>query len=376
MKICQIYNSAPHYRTSIFRLIDQEFECDYVFGESLGDIKQMDTSVLKGRVTKVKNHFFGKGFYWQSGVQRQLLKPYDTYVVLGDYHCLSTWLFCVRARLFHRRKRVFFWSHGWYGKENGFERVVKKVFFRLPSGGTFLYGNYARGLMIKEGFDPEKLFVIHNSLAYDKQMGIRKSLLPTDIYRKHFGNDNPVLVMIGRLNDRKRLSLLFEAVEILEKSEKQYNIVLVGDGEDRGALGLKAKELGINVWFYGACYDETINAELIYNADLCVVPGDIGLTAIHAMMFGTPVITHNKFPLHGPEFEAILSGMTGNFYEFGDVNSLADTIRLWLAKHVNNREIIRQNCFREIDTQWTPEFQIEVLKKGLATKPLRGDTNG
>lgn len=38
-----------------------------------------------------------------------------------------------------------------------------------------------------------------------------------------------------------------------------------------------------NVWFYGSCYDEQTNAELIYNADMCVAPGNVGLTAIHAM---------------------------------------------------------------------------------------------
>jgi glycosyltransferase involved in cell wall biosynthesis len=76
------------------------------------------------------------------------------------------------------------------------------------------------------------------------------------------------------------------------------NAVLIGDGEDRLRLEGIVKERGVNkqVWFYGACYDEKQNAELIYNADMCVVPGDVGLTAIHSMMFGTPVISHNYFP--------------------------------------------------------------------------------
>ena len=116
MKLCLIYNSAPHYRKGIFLLLDKEFDCDYLFGESLGDIKQMDTTKLRGRVTKVKNRFFVGAFYWQPGVQRLLTKSYDTYLILGDYHCLSTWLFCMRARLFHRKKRIYFWTHGWYGR--------------------------------------------------------------------------------------------------------------------------------------------------------------------------------------------------------------------------------------------------------------------
>lgn len=68
-----------------------------------------------------------------------------------------------------------------------------------------------------------------------------------------------------------------------------------------------------NVWFYGSCYDEQTNAELIYNADMCVAPGNVGLTAIHAMTFGCPVITHSDFKWQMPEFEAIHPGKTGDF---------------------------------------------------------------
>ena len=31
------------------------------------------------------------------------------------------------------------------------ERIMKKALFKLPKGGVFLYGNYARELMINEG---------------------------------------------------------------------------------------------------------------------------------------------------------------------------------------------------------------------------------
>ena len=127
MKLCQIYNSAAHYRESIFLLMDNAFNCDYVFGKSLGDIKQMDTSKLRGRVTKVNNKKLGYGIYWQPKVQSLLSKNYDTFLILGDTRCISTWLFCILARLFHRKKRIFFWSHGWYGKETKAQKLLKKI---------------------------------------------------------------------------------------------------------------------------------------------------------------------------------------------------------------------------------------------------------
>ena len=366
MKVLYLDNVASLYRKAVFLLMDQSFDIDYLFGASLGDIKQMDTSLLKGKVEKTKTKRVIGRWYWQPGLVGKLFKPYNCYLLIGETRALSTWLFCLLANLLGKRNRVFFWTHGWYGKETGIERYVKKFYYRLADGGIFLYGNYARELMIKEGFNPDKLYVIHNSLDYAQQLTLRSKCEESSIYTNYFGNSNPVLVMIGRLNMRKHLDMLFNAVAKLKKEELLYNIVLIGDGEDKGKLVDLSKELGITeqIWFYGACYDEATNANLIYNADLCVVPGDVGLTAIHSMMFGTPVVTHNHFPFQGPEFEAIHKGQTGDYYEYGSIDSLANTIKEWFADN-SEREEIRKACYNEIDTQWTPEFQIAVLKKYL-----------
>lgn len=367
MKLCQIYNSAAHYREEIFRLMDQTFDCNYIFGLSLGDIKQMDTSVLQGRVTKVKNRYIGS-FYWQPHVIRHLLRKYDTYLILGDTRCLSTWIFCIFARLFRPRKRVFFWSHGWYGKETPVEKFLKKVFFRLPNGGTFLYGHYARKLMIAEGFNPQKLYVIHNSLAYHKQLELRNTIPDEPVYQKYFGNDNPNLIFVGRLTKVKKLDMIVRAIALSKDKGKEYNMTFVGDGAEKDNLIALAEELGVvgQIWFYGACYDERSLSRLIYNADLCVSPGNVGLTAIHAMTFGTPVISHNDFPHQMPEFESILDGETGTFFHANDVEDLAKSIERWFKGKEKHRNDVRQACYHEIDTQWTPQFQIEVLQKHLS----------
>lgn len=367
MKICQIYNSAAHYRESIFSLMDLEFDCDYVFGEALGDIKQMDTSKLRGAITKVRNRFLNRGFYWQSGVQRFLDKKYDAYIVLGDTRCLSTWLFCIRAKQAGKSNRIYFWTHGWYGKETRIERWMKKLFFSMAGGGIFLYGNYARELMIKEGFDANKLFVIHNSLAYERQLELRHNIGYEDIYRRHFGNDAPNLMFVGRLTAVKKLDMVLRAMVQLKEQGHEYNLTLIGDGIVRKDLEKLTEELGLqgNIWFFGACYDERRLGQLIYNADLCVSPGNVGLTAMHVMVFGTPVLTHNDFPHQMPEFEAIHDGVTGTFFRRDDITSLSESISRWFAEKTDKRDEVRQACFHEIDTQWTPQFQIEVLKNNL-----------
>lgn len=368
MKLCLINNFAQHYRTSIFCRIDEEFDCDFYFGDWTGGIKLMDYSLLKGPVRQVHTRRLGGGWYYQSGIPFLLWKKYDTYILFAESRGLSTWLFLLLAKFFPR-KRVILWSHGWYGKETPGEARMKRGMFRLPNGGTLLYGNYARDLMIREGLDPDKLYVIHNSLAYSKQVEVRKGLAPNPVYADRFGNTDPNLIFVGRLTEVKKLDQILKAMAASRDKGHSYNLTLIGGGVKEMSLRQCAEELGLQdrVWFYGPCYDENTIGEMMFNADLCVSPGNVGLTAMHAMVFGTPVVTHDDFPHQMPEFEAIHDGVTGKFFKAGDVESLSATVDAWFASSPD-REKVRQDCMAEIDAFWTPDFQMEVLKKVLYEK--------
>jgi glycosyltransferase involved in cell wall biosynthesis len=53
---------------------------------------------------------------------------------------------------------------------------------------------------------------------------------------------------------------------------------------------IKERKLDDFIVFYGESYNERELAPLIALADVCVSPGNVGLTAIHALTYGTPVI--------------------------------------------------------------------------------------
>jgi glycosyltransferase involved in cell wall biosynthesis len=120
-------------------------------------------------------------------------------------------------------------------------------------------------------------------------------------------------------------------------------------------------------WFYGACYEEAVIGEMYYNATACISPGNVGLTAIHSLMYGCPVITHSDFSKQMPEFEAIRVGSTGDFFEYGNAGSLAETIEAWLKGHYPKNEALRNDCFRIIDEKFNPYYQIKVLNSQLLT---------
>jgi glycosyltransferase involved in cell wall biosynthesis len=343
--------------------MDKNLHCDFVFGDKMDDVKKIDYSLLSHFKKEVENKtFISKPIYYQKGVISLLRGNYTTYLILGDLHCISTWALLVLAKF--SKKKIYLWSHGWYGRESAIKTIIKKVFFSLADG-TFLYGNYARQLMIKQGLKESKLFVIHNSLSYDEQLSIRNDLKPSKIYKEYFKNNFHNLIYIGRLIAVKRLDILLNAVAILKSQSIHVNLTLIGDGVMKDELIRQVKQLGLErVWFYGACYHEKELSDLIYNADLCVSPGNVGLTAMHAMVYGTPVLTHNNFPNQMPEFEAIEDGVTGTFYDYESFDSLAESIKNWLA-NTPDRENVRQKCYDIIDKEWNPHFQLETLIKHI-----------
>lgn len=362
IKLCCIFNTPSLYRESIYRHIEDSYDCDWYFEDTDNKLKTFDTSAFH-HVSYLHSCLLGP-FYWVKGVLRLLRKDeYNQYLMMGHSRNLSTLCFLLLKKLFYPRKKAYLWTHGLYGKESKVELLWKKWLFGLADE-LLIYGDYACNLMVDAGFKPERLHAIHNSLSYDVQLDLRRKMTRSRIYETYFGNNHCVIIFIGRLLPVKKLNLLVEAVALLKQRGHCYNMVFIGDGSESDKLKGLTDKLNIKnqVWFYGACYDEKVNAELIYNADLCVAPGNIGLTAIHVLMFGCPVVTHNDFSYQMPEFEVIKSDLTGGFFEKGNLVSLADVIQCWFSTHDANRDIVRDDCYKEIDTNWNPKYQMEVIK--------------
>ena len=364
-KICCIFNLAPHYNEAIYKLMDQQIDCNFFIGDRVAySIKLMDYNNLSGFKGSLKYIPLFGNFYWQKGAIKNVFKNYNKFIITGDPYCLSTWLILLFSNLLG--KKTYLWTHGWYGKERGIKSMIKKSFFQL-SDTILLYGNYAKKLLIDEGFKNDKLIVIYNSMDFKKQLEVRKGLCKNDIYKNYFNNSNPTLVYVGRIEKRKKVELLLEVLYQTNLTNNKYNLVLIGkEGKDCNVDDL-ISSYGIKscVWKIGACFDENYLGELIYNADLCVVPGDVGLTAVHSLTYGTPVITHNNFPNQGPEFEAIKPGLTGDFYLENSLDNLIFTINSWMKFSNISREVIRTSCYNIIENYYNPFKQIEVIKSTI-----------
>jgi glycosyltransferase involved in cell wall biosynthesis len=363
-KTCLITNIGSHYRLPIFTKMWEEFGCDFYLGDKIDTpIKTFDYEALPGYKQKLHNVFFGK-FYWQSKSARLLFKPYKNYIIVGEPYCLSSWTILILAKIMG--KNVIAWTHGWYGRENILKRVVKKVFYSLPSK-LLVYNEYAINLMRKAGIAQNKMFCIANSLDSDKEKSIRLTLSPSNVYSDHFKNNSPTIIYCGRIQKRKKLEQLIDSVKSLKEENVIINSIFVGSDVDGVNIMEYATKQGIQqqVWMYGPCYDDNMLGSLFYNAHLCVSPGNVGLTAILSLSFGCPTVTHNNFSNQMPEFEAIHPGITGDFFEQDNIEDLKEKIKKWISVTDEERERTRLQAYQEIDRKWNIHYQIEVLKQVL-----------
>lgn len=361
--ICCVFNLAPHYNAPVYKLMDSELECNFYIGDKLPyPIQLMEYESLHGFIKRLKNKFIIGNFYWQKGVASLVFKSYKYYILTGEPYCITTWYVLIMSRIL--RKKTYLWTHGWYGNESGLKRLIKKIFFKLADC-IFLYGDYAKRLMINEGFDPKKLVPVYNSMDYELQVQIRKNLSITPIYKDYFSNEYPVLLYVGRIEPRKKIELLIEALNELHLKNSPLNLILIGKHSDETNIQdlISKYKLDKYVWNFGPCFDEPVLGELIYNADLCVVPGDIGLTAMHCFVYGLPVVTHNNFPKHGPEFEAITPNVSGDFFEDNSVEDLCVKLKNWTNTDQNKRNEIRNNCYKIVEENYNPTKQISILKR-------------
>ncbi|MGD9731527.1 MAG: glycosyltransferase [Desulfamplus sp.] len=379
-KIAVVSHFLAHYREPIFRLLSQQCAPQpvYVFISDQQsniaslktiDIKKADLPPEKGgiRWRFVRNYWI-RSLLWQSGMLRLATsKEFDAIIYLGDVHFLSTWISCSIGRLMG--KRVLMWTHGFLSREVGLKRMLRTSFYKL-SHGLLLYGNRAARICHEFGFNKDSLYVVFNSLDYQKQIKLRKHIdtkMISQFRQKTFANSKwPILIATCRLTPKKKLDMLINSVSNLAKKGINVNALIVGDGPDRDYLEQLSTQKNTNdrVLFWGACHSEEQLALFFTMADICVMPGEVGLTCLHSFAYGTPVITHSKADFQGPEFEAILSGKTGDLFKHNDQTDLEEKIVKWLDID-EMRMKTKAACYEVIEKFYNPEFQCSIINKAV-----------
>ena len=170
-----------------------------------------------------------------------------------------------------------------------------------------------------------------------------------------------MFAFVGRLTDLVALDVAIEALAILAERGLDARLDVVGAGPERERLEALARSHRVDVNFLGEIYDEKSLGELFLKARAVVSPGKVGLLAMHALAYGTPVLTHGHFDEQMPEYEAITAGVTGGFFEKGNAKALADLMEEWLDEP--KRRAAVGPAIETIESFYTPTVQVHLINE-------------
>ena len=236
------------------------------------------------------------------------------------------WAGWLATRLARRSCRFLTTFHGVYSHGNGLKRLYNRVMLRGPlvvANSRFIrdhietvYGYPADSIVVAaRGIEPA-LFDPAN-ISADQRTAVRHEF--------GVGDDEPMLIMVGRITGWKGHAVLVDALAQL--ADRPWRLVLVGSGNAGVIADLMARidrhGLSQRIVLAGSRRDVPIllaAADLAFSAS--TRPEAFGRAAIEAEAMETPVIATD----HGGSRETVLPGHTGWLVAPGDAEAMARAI--------------------------------------------------
>lgn len=364
----------PTYRKRVFEILsasrDPVFTIiagDHV--EGLRTLQGPELDQIRHHLVAPRNIRFGgySGFTWHPEHWRWVrCEQPDCVIVQGSVYDLTSWLVLLWGRW--RNVPVLSWTIGLQRPESGPKWWFRRTFYNLARG-LLLYGDYPKRLLIDGGVPADRIHVIYNSLDVSEQHAAEAMVREEDVQQLREGLGIAasafVLLFIGRIVPRKRLSIALHAIAVLITQGYDTHLLLIGDGDDMDNLNNLSVQLTIQdkIHFVGAIYDEAEIARYMKLGMAALIP-EAGLPIIHPMGYGLPSIISDNLARHGTEWEAVEEGATGFFYHDNDLDSLVATIKKCLLDNVN-RLAISKNARRRAFERYASEQHAARIIEGV-----------
>lgn len=346
-----------HYRRDVFNDIfsSNSFETKILAGNNYQGIKifHIDNSIIQKFYTiRLLNHTF---YYLKRSLSFVRSYKPDVIVCSGiDFHHIHTILIFLWAK-FTKRKFVW-WSHGGFGNQGKVGKCLRGYIYR-HSDYIIAYSQQGYNNLQQLGVNDFKIKNIGNSINYDDYGFNKKN------FKEICGNKPFTLLFSGRLTPAKRIDVLLKALkELKDNSAIEFRCFIVGCGIIEELKKFSAK-LNINdiVEFVGEKYGDEV-VPYFKCADIFVYPSGIGLSILHALSYGLPVITTNNYNLHFPEVELLEPGVNGDTFIDNDHVDLARKIQNWVVKLQYSKEKISNDCINSIfEKEYIPAEQAKKI---------------
>ncbi|HAT1613306.1 TPA: glycosyltransferase family 4 protein [Raoultella planticola] len=237
----------------------------------------------------------------------------DVVIHFADFKYASLYYFLIKKIAI--KNSVYLHGQGGYKKKG----ILSKLVYNLAvfcSTGYICYNEFCKTELDKKllPFLRRKVFSIDNSLYLEP---VTRSI--SDDIREN------KLTFIGRVRPRSGLEDLLNAAQLARDELADLSIEIIGAGDKEYMKTLQDKYRFAN--FHGAIYTQKEIYSITKKCIAGAYGGDAGLSTVHYMSLGLPVLIHGSMFDHmGPEPSYVVDGFNGIHFKKGDVDDLARKI--------------------------------------------------
>lgn len=343
----------PSYRVPFFDLLAQSCERMSLFAGQARPVEVIAGG--KPQVAKyfeAKNiHLFSGSFYfcYQQNFTNWLedWNP-DALIVEANPRYLSTPAAVKWMR--KRGRKVIGWGLGAPKQSALWKRFVHQF------DAMISYSQRGADEYAALGFPREKIFVAHNSVSPAPTSPMPQQPSTLRQAQDRLFDLRPTLLFVGRLQARKRVDSLLRACAEMESTPR---LLVVGDGPERAALELLAKEIYPSAEFIGAKHGAELKP-YFEQSDLFVLPGTGGLAVQEAMSYGLPVIVAKG---DGTQDDLVREG-NGWQIQPEDYGALVSAMKKALSDRARLREMGKES-FRIVSEEINIQKMVEAFVDAL-----------
>ena len=314
--------------------------------------------------------------------------------ILINFLIITFIILILNINLVHARSRAPAWSclfatkitrrkfattfHGTYNFKSNLKKFYNSVMVRsnlVIAGSNFIFSHIQNNY--KKFFEDEKRKVlvifrgINTEYFNTKRVNQNKVSVFMDQWKLDQNNYN--ILMPGRLTNWKGQSVFIEALNLLSSLDTvPFNGIILGGDQGRKIYRKKLEalvqqyRLGKKIKFISHCSEMPVAykaADLIVSAS--IEPEAFGRTSVEAQSMGKIIIASNI----GGSKETVVNEKTGFFFESGNAQNLADTIKKVMRLDNNTLQSMgsegRKNVLKKFDVEKMCNSTFSEYKKLL-----------
>lgn len=261
---------------------------------------------------------------------------------------------------------LMLWGHGknFTAGNNSMDARLEK-WLSSRASHIFTYTDRGAEHVVSTGIPRSKISTVLNSTDTRSLRAAKADVLPEDVQdlRLRYGvADSKVALFIGAFDEPKRLPFLFEAADIVYKSNPSFKLLLAGAGPlDEYVVSESASRPYAGVI---GRLDLTELGKISNIVDILVMPGRVGLVAVDALALGLPLAT-TQYPFHAPEADyltpdtAIWTENSPEAYAEGLIAALSDPAQL------NDLHVAAAAAGERFSVQQSADIFVRGLLQGL-----------